>query len=326
MRSSRGPTSPMLSSRRTPSRATSNTARSGARREAERIRSRASRAATTREPSSSPTSAVRPTNGSSWSMRHHWQPTSQRQTSSGYHASAVRNGSSSPRPSWKTTPPVTSSSSCWGVVSQSTIDIPARGSKPSCRSSHAERRHRHVVRDDRVPAEARRPAAELVREAGASIRDRTSSTSSSPTKSWSRGPHPWSVERSVSKPTTSEPQPSNAAECRTSRTSRLDDLDVERLGQLTSWDEGHAPGSRERRRDAEQTRKRQEREAVRSAQGQGHVEGARGEDRQLAGRLEPRRQGVALGLVAFLVESGRHDRAEEGRRPQGRQGHRPQAS
>src|SRR5579884_523122 len=50
------------------------------------------------------------------------------------------------------------------------------------------------------------------------------------------------------------------------------------------------PDSR-RRTDAEQERERREREAVREAQGEGHVEGAGGEDRQLPGRLEPRRQG-----------------------------------
>jgi hypothetical protein len=34
------------------------------------------------------------------------------------------------------------------------------------------------------------------------------------TKTFSRGPQPWSVERSVSKPRTSEPDPMSAAECR----------------------------------------------------------------------------------------------------------------
>ena len=58
--------------------------------------SRTSRAATTREPSSSPTSAVRPTNGSSWSSRRHWHASSQSHTSSGYHASAARTAASSP--------------------------------------------------------------------------------------------------------------------------------------------------------------------------------------------------------------------------------------
>src|SRR5581483_347524 len=76
---------------------------------------------------------------------------------------------------------------------------------------------------------------------------------------------------------------------------------------------------------ARQASERQEREAVRGAEGQGDVEGARGEDRELARRLEPRRQELALRLVAWRhVEAGRHDRAEEGRRPQGRQGDRAQ--
>jgi hypothetical protein len=53
--------------------------------------------------------------------------------------------------------------------------------------------------------------------------------------------------------------------------------------------------------------------------GEGHVEGARGEDRELAGRVEPRRQEVRLRR---LFEAGRYDRAEEGSGPQGRPRHR----
>src|SRR5207253_1817719 len=71
---------------------------------------------------------------------------------------------------------------------------------------------------------------------------------------------------------------------------------------------------------AGQASKRQEREAVREAEGEGNVEGARGEDRELAGRVEPRRQGVAFVVVAQQLLAGRDDRPEEGSRPQGRQG------
>src|SRR5438132_12754777 len=68
-------------------------------------------------------------------------------------------------------------------------------------------------------------------------------------------------------------------------------------------------------------RERQEREAVRSVEGQGNVEGARGEDRELAGRVEPRWEEVRLvELVAQQLEPGRNDRAEEGGRTQGRPG------
>src|SRR5581483_11509787 len=75
---------------------------------------------------------------------------------------------------------------------------------------------------------------------------------------------------------------------------------------------------------AEQERQRQEREAVRGAEGQGHVEGARRAHRQLARRVEPRRQGVALVELAQQLVAGWDNRAEEGRRPQGREGHRAQ--
>ena len=71
-------------------------------------------------------------------------------------------------------------------------------------------------------------------------------------------------------------------------------------------------------------RERQEREAVRGAEGQGHVEGARGEDRELARRVEPRRQELRLGLVAEQLEAGRHDRPEEGGGTQGRSRDREQ--
>src|SRR5579862_8689877 len=74
-----------------------------------------------------------------------------------------------------------------------------------------------------------------------------------------------------------------------------------------------------------QASERQEREAVREAEGQGDVEGARGEDRELAGRLESRRQEVGLLVVLpEQLEPGRDDRAEESRRPQGRSRHCPQ--
>src|SRR5439155_25872631 len=80
----------------------------------------------------------------------------------------------------------------------------------------------------------------------------------------------------------------------------------------------------ERRRSAQLELERQEREAVREAQGEGDVEGARGEDRQFAGRVEPRRQEVRLLVHTLVVLAGRDDGPEEGRRPQGRQSDRAQ--
>jgi hypothetical protein len=54
---------------------------------------------------------------------------------------------------------------------------------------------------------------------------------------------------------------------------------------------------------------------------EGLVQGACGEDRELARRLEPRRQQVRLRLSEPLdCPAGRDDGAEESRRPQGRQG------
>src|SRR5207248_9476915 len=76
--------------------------------------------------------------------------------------------------------------------------------------------------------------------------------------------------------------------------------------------------------NARQATKRQEREAVREAQGQGDVEAACGEDRQLARRLEPRRQVIRLQHAPWQLQPGRNDRSEEGRRAQGRPRHRAQ--
>ena len=76
--------------------------------------------------------------------------------------------------------------------------------------------------------------------------------------------------------------------------------------------------SKVRRGHARQERQRQEREAVREAQGQGNVEVARGEDRELARRIEPRRQELRVGLVAQQLVAGRHHRSEKGGGTQGR--------
>src|SRR6266516_772282 len=75
---------------------------------------------------------------------------------------------------------------------------------------------------------------------------------------------------------------------------------------------------------ARQATERQEREAVREAEGEGDVEGARGEDRQLARRVEPRRQGVGLRGPSTQCLARGHDGAEEGRGPQGRSRDRAQ--
>ena len=74
---------------------------------------------------------------------------------------------------------------------------------------------------------------------------------------------------------------------------------------------------------ARQTTERQEREAVREAEGERDVEGARGEDRELAGRIEPRRQGVRFRhRRTTRARAGRLP--EEGRGPQGRSRDRAQ--
>src|SRR6266566_4844346 len=80
----------------------------------------------------------------------------------------------------------------------------------------------------------------------------------------------------------------------------------------------------QRRSDAHQTCQREERKAVRGAKGEGDVEGARGEDRELARRLESRREEVALGLIPLVVHPGRDDGPEEGGGTQRRESHRPQ--
>ncbi|HYZ75992.1 MAG TPA: hypothetical protein VE596_01340 [Gaiellaceae bacterium] len=76
---------------------------------------------------------------------------------------------------------------------------------------------------------------------------------------------------------------------------RLLGLDVPDPGDSPHHVDVSSPAGRERELHAEQTSQRQEREAVRRPEEEGHVEGARGEDRQLAGRLEPRREEVRLG-------------------------------
>src|SRR5438445_276575 len=96
--------------------------------------------------------------------------------------------------------------------------------------------------------------------------------------------------------------------------STRDSADVSRAYSVL---ERESANETERRPHARQATERQEREAVREAQGEGDVEGARGEDRELAGRVEPRRQEIAFELVTVELVAGRHDRAEEGRRPQG---------
>lgn len=96
-----------------------------------RIRSRTSRPATTADPRSSPASAHRPTNASSWEIRCHWQASRWRHTWSGYQARRARAAPSVPSPSWNTAPPVISASRCWGMASQSRTDGAADTGVPS---------------------------------------------------------------------------------------------------------------------------------------------------------------------------------------------------
>ena len=100
------------------------------------MRSRASRAVTTAEPSSSPTSAQRPGKASSWAMRCHCRASTYRHMSRGYQARRARAWLSSPGPSWKTAPAVISASRWVGTVSQSAAAMGGRGSNPSWPASH----------------------------------------------------------------------------------------------------------------------------------------------------------------------------------------------
>ena len=56
--------------------------------------------------------------------------------------------------------------------------------------------------------------------------------------------------------------------------------------------------------DAREEGTRQEREAVRGAEGEGDVEGASRTNRELSGRIEPRRQEVSFVLVSIVVVTG----------------------
>jgi hypothetical protein len=179
--------------------------------------SRARRAASTLEPSSSPTSTVRCTNGSSCASRRHWQPSSQRQTGSGYQASASRTRASSPVSSRKTAHPDTPSRSCCGVTSQSAVASGRVASTPSSATSHSG----SVVTvtwcwTGTGPQPYRTGQSRNVSGSPASILPATAATSASATNTCTRGPQPWSVERAVSNPSTSDPVPISAAECGTS--------------------------------------------------------------------------------------------------------------
>src|SRR4051812_17299728 len=68
---------------------------------------------------------------------------------------------------------------------------------------------------------------------------------------------------------------------------------------------------------------REERQAVRGPEEEGHEQEPRSGDRELRGRVEPRRQEVGQLVVEHEehLEARRDDGAEEGGRPQGRQGH-----
>src|SRR5579862_5809690 len=84
----------------------------------------------------------------------------------------------------------------------------------------------------------------------------------------------------------------------------------------------HAATTRERRRHGEGPRpERQERQAVRGPAQEGHEQVARRSDRELAGRVEPRRQEQRLGGQRQEQRLGkrRQPRAEGGGGAQGRQ-------
>ena len=72
-----------------------------------------------------------------------------------------------------------------------------------------------VLDGDGPPAVAHGPVAEGVGQPRVDPA-LTASTSAAPTNTCTRGPQPWSVERAVSNPSTSEPVPISAAECGTS--------------------------------------------------------------------------------------------------------------
>jgi hypothetical protein len=64
---------------------------------------------------------------------------------------------------------------------------------------------------------------------------------------------------------------------------------------------------------------REGRQAVRGPAQKGHEQGARGAHRELARRLQTRRQSVRVGQETQHHETGRHEGPEGRRRPQGRQ-------
>jgi hypothetical protein len=87
-------------------------------------------ALSSREPSSSPASAVRPTIGSDWQSRCQPAASTYRSTSGGYQASCVRTAASVRVRSVNTGPAVTSST-LWPVtLSQSSTDNSLVGSTP----------------------------------------------------------------------------------------------------------------------------------------------------------------------------------------------------
>ena len=171
------------------------------------------RAATSRAPSSSPTSAARPTNASSCAIalppRRRSSATPVREV-----REPVRTAPSAPSSTWYTAPRVTPSSCCCGASSQSSVVMPAsRRARDGGRASRRACRPRPGATARRRPSRTG-PASRGTRRAGRIERARTASTSAAATNTRRRGPHPWSVDRGVSNPRISEPQPSSPAACR----------------------------------------------------------------------------------------------------------------
>src|SRR6478735_6761433 len=173
----------------------------------------ASRAANTREPRSSPRSAVRPTKGSSCPSRAQSTATTWRHTSSGYHARRWRMAASSPASSAKTSPAVTSRTACPVSDSQSPTSRSRVGSTPSRETA----RSRAVSTWTRCRTTGSHVVANRVgwpSNVSGRWSERWSSTA--PTRSpgtsrLRRSPQSWSRDIASSSPRTSDPLPRRAA-------------------------------------------------------------------------------------------------------------------
>lgn len=171
-----------------------------------------------------------------WPILAHWQASTYRHTSSGYQRRAARaapSPASRPRhdppaepdsaasPSLNTAPLVSSARTCVGVASQSSSPTPARGSKPSrsvsqepisATSTQCRGAGSCAVTSLNLVGQPAKVAGR--RSASIAVMPAARCASWAPRKIWHLGPQLWSLDRGESKPSTSDPGPISAAECR----------------------------------------------------------------------------------------------------------------